>query len=136
MTSHIKTKHPIVVTNFTNEEGTRFAPPMLSSGVFAGMHTQDWAYDRTDAAGLKFGNELERIGWKGEEAVGTRKMHAFFELHIEQGPILEAEGKMIGVVTHGQGLSGPKLQSQARESHTGSTPMPMRKMRALVWHEF
>ena len=123
----IKTKHPIVVTNWTNEEGTRFAPPMLSSGVFAGMHTQDWAYDRTDAAGLKFGDELKRIGWKGEEAVGSREMHAFFELHIEQGPILEAEGKTIGVVTHGQGLSWTQVTISGKESHTGSTPMPMRK---------
>jgi N-carbamoyl-L-amino-acid hydrolase len=128
---NIKTKHPIVVTNWTNEEGTRFAPPMLSSGVFAGMHTQDWAYDRTDAAGLKFGNELERIGWKGEEVVGTREMHAFFELHIEQGPILEAEGKMIGVVTHGQGLSWTQVTISGKESHTGSTPMPMRKNAGL-----
>jgi N-carbamoyl-L-amino-acid hydrolase len=128
---NIKTKHPIVVTNWTNEEGTRFAPPMLSSGVFAGMHTQDWAYDRTDAAGLKFGNELERIGWKGEEAVGTREMHAFFELHIEQGPILESEGKMIGVVTHGQGLSWTQVTISGKESHTGSTPMPMRKNAGL-----
>ncbi|MGB0798802.1 MAG: M20/M25/M40 family metallo-hydrolase, partial [Planktomarina sp.] len=86
----IKTKHPVVVTNWTNEEGTRFAPPMLSSGVFAGMHTQDWAYDRTDADGLRFGDELARIGWRGDEPVGEREMHAFFELHIEQGPILEA----------------------------------------------
>ena len=128
---NIKTKHPIVVTNWTNEEGTRFAPPMLSSGVFAGVHTQDWAYDRTDAAGLKFGNELTRIGWKGEEAVGTREMHAFFELHIEQGPILEAEGKIIGVVTHGQGLSWTQVTISGRESHTGSTPMPMRKNAGL-----
>ncbi len=100
----IKTKHPIVVVNWTNEEGTRFAPAMLASGVFAGKHTQDWAYARTDAKGKKFGDELERIGWKGDEKVGARKMHAMFELHIEQGPILEAEGKDIGVVTHGQGL--------------------------------
>lgn len=128
---NIKTKHPIVVTNWTNEEGTRFAPPMLSSGVFAGMHTQDWAYDRTDAAGLKFGDELKRIGWKGEEAVGSREMHAFFELHIEQGPILEAEGKTIGVVTHGQGLSWTQVTISGKESHTGSTPMPMRKNAGL-----
>jgi len=128
---NIKTKHPIVVTNWTNEEGTRFAPAMLASGVFAGMHTQDWAYDRTDAEGLKFGDELERIGWKGEEKVGDRKMHAFFELHIEQGPILEAEGKDIGVVTHGQGLSWTQVTVTGKESHTGSTPMPMRKNAGL-----
>ncbi|WP_029040587.1 Zn-dependent hydrolase [Cucumibacter marinus] len=123
----IKTKHPIVVTNWTNEEGTRFAPAMLASGVFAGKHDLQWAYDRTDAKGLKFGDELERIGWKGEEKVGDRKMHAFFELHIEQGPILEAEGKDIGVVTHGQGLRWIQCTVTGKESHTGSTPMPMRK---------
>ncbi len=127
----IKTKHPIVVTNWTNEEGTRFAPPMLASGVFGGMHDLDWAYDREDAEGLRFGDELARIGWKGEEAVGARKMHAFFELHIEQGPILEAEGKDIGVVTHGQGLSWTQVTVTGRESHTGSTPMPMRKNAGL-----
>ena len=122
----IKTKHPIVVTNWTNEEGTRFAPAMLASGVFAGMHTQDWAYDRTDAEGKKFGAELERIGWKGEEKVGDRKMHAFFELHIEQGPILEAENNQIGVVTHGQGLWWLQVTLTGKDAHTGSTPMNMR----------
>lgn len=127
----IKTKHPIVVTNWTNEEGTRFAPPMLSSGVFAGLHTQDWAYDREDAAGLKFGDELKRIDWVGEEEVGTRKMHAFFELHIEQGPILEAEGKDIGVVTHGQGLNWLQVTLTGKEQHTGSTPMAMRRNAGL-----
>ncbi|MCV6823928.1 MULTISPECIES: Zn-dependent hydrolase [Halocynthiibacter] len=123
----IKTKHPIVVTNWTNEEGTRFAPAMLASGVFAGMHTQEWAYDCEDAEGKKFGDELARIGWRGEEEVGARKMHAFFELHIEQGPILEAEGKDIGVVTHGQGLSWTEVTITGKDAHTGSTPMPMRR---------
>jgi len=127
----IKTKHPIVVTNFTNEEGTRYAPAMLSSGVFAGIHTQDWAYARTDADGKSFGSELDRIGWKGDEAVGARKMHAFFELHIEQGPILEAEGKDIGVVTHGQGLSWTQVTITGKDAHTGSTPMPMRRNAGL-----
>ncbi|SDW52298.1 N-carbamoyl-L-amino-acid hydrolase [Ruegeria halocynthiae] len=128
----IKTKHPIVATNWTNEEGTRYAPAMLSSGVFAGMHTQDWAYDREDAEGKKFGDELRRIGWCGEEEVGARKMHAFFELHIEQGPILEAEGKDIGVVTHGQGLSWTQVTVTGKDAHTGSTPMPMRKNAGLA----
>lgn len=128
----IKTKHPIVVTNWTNEEGTRFAPAMLSSGVFAGMHEQDWAYGRVDAEGKTFGDELERIGWKGEEKVGDRKMHAFFELHIEQGPILEAEEKDIGVVTHGQGLSWTQVTITGKDAHTGSTPMPMRKNAGLA----
>ena len=123
---NIKTKHPIVVVNFTNEEGTRFAPPMVASGVFAGVHTLEWAYDRTDADGCKLGDELKRIGYVGDEPVGERKMHAFFELHIEQGPILEAEGKDIGVVAHGQGLSWMQVTLTGKESHTGSTPMPMR----------
>lgn len=123
----IKTKHPIVVTNWTNEEGTRFAPAMLASGVFAGVHEQDWAYGLKDAEGKTFGDELQRIGWRGEEKVGERKMHAFFELHIEQGPILEIEGKDIGVVTHGQGLRWIECTVTGKESHTGSTPMPMRK---------
>lgn len=122
----VKTKHPIVVTNWTNEEGTRFAPAMLASGVFAGMHTEEWAYDREDADGLKFGDELKRIGWRGDEPVGERKMHAFFELHIEQGPILEAEGVEVGVVTHGQGLSWTQVTVTGKDAHTGSTPMPMR----------
>ncbi|MEM9432994.1 MAG: Zn-dependent hydrolase [Pseudomonadota bacterium] len=122
----IQTKHPIVVTNFTNEEGTRYAPAMLASGVFAGIHTQDWAYDRVDADGKSFGDELRRIGWRGEEETGARKMHAFFELHIEQGPILEAEGKEIGVVTHGQGLWWLEVTLTGKDAHTGSTPMDMR----------
>ncbi|WP_298932454.1 Zn-dependent hydrolase [uncultured Ruegeria sp.] len=128
----IKTKHPIIATNWTNEEGTRYAPAMLSSGVFAGMHTQDWAYDREDAEGKKFGDELNRIGWRGDEEVGARKMHAFFELHIEQGPILEAEEKDIGVVTHGQGLSWTQITITGKDAHTGSTPMPMRKNAGLA----
>ena len=127
----IKTKHPIVVVNFTNEEGTRFAPPMMASGVFAGVHELEWAYNKTDADGKKFGDEIKRIGWIGDEEVGERKMHAFFELHIEQGPILEAEGKDIGVVTHGQGLNWIQVTITGRESHTGSTPMPMRKNAGL-----
>ena len=122
----IRTKHPIEVVNWTNEEGTRFAPAMLASGVFAGVHEQDWAYARTDAKGKTFGDELERIGFRGPLPVGGRKLRAFFELHIEQGPILEKEGVDIGVVTHGQGLNWLQVTLTGREAHTGSTPMPMR----------
>ena len=123
---NIKTRHPIVVVNFTNEEGTRFAPAMVASGVFSGMHTLDWAYAREDADGKTLGDELKRVGYLGDEEVGARKMHAFFELHIEQGPILENENKDIGVVTHGQGLKWLEVTLIGKESHTGSTPMPMR----------
>ncbi|MCE6971013.1 Zn-dependent hydrolase [Cereibacter sphaeroides] len=122
----IRTKHPIVITNWTNEEGARFAPAMLASGVFAGVHTLDYAYARRDLEGKSFGEELSRIGWKGDEPVGARKMHAYYELHIEQGPILEAEGKTIGVVTHCQGLWWLEFTLTGREAHTGSTPMTMR----------
>ena len=122
----IKTKRPIEVVNWTNEEGTRFAPAMVASGVFAGVLDKEWAYARTDAEGKTLGDELERIGFLGPEEVGSRKLHAFFELHIEQGPILEKEGIDIGVVTHGQGLKWLQVTLTGRESHTGSTPMPMR----------
>ncbi|MCC6001773.1 MAG: Zn-dependent hydrolase [Pararhodobacter sp.] len=123
----VQTRRPIVVTNWTNEEGTRFAPAMLASGVFAGVLDQDWAYDRRDAKGLRLGDELARIGWKGTEKVGARQMHAFFELHIEQGPILEAEGKDVGIVTHGQGLRWIECTVIGKGQHTGSTPMYMRR---------
>jgi N-carbamoyl-L-amino-acid hydrolase len=122
----IKTKHPIVVTNWTNEEGARFAPAMVASGVFAGVHTLDYAYNRKDMDGKLFGDELKRIGWVGDEEVGARKMHAYFEYHIEQGPILEAENKQIGVVTHCQGLWWLEFTLTGKEAHTGSTPMTMR----------
>ncbi|MGB7269234.1 MAG: Zn-dependent hydrolase [Albidovulum sp.] len=122
----IKTRRSIVVANWTNEEGTRFAPAMLASGVFAGVHDKAWAYDREDADGNKFGDELERIGWMGSEVVGNRTIHAMFELHIEQGPILEAEGKDVGIVTHGQGLWWLQITLTGRDAHTGSTPMNMR----------
>ncbi|TPL95674.1 Zn-dependent hydrolase [Mesorhizobium sp. B2-3-12] len=127
----IKTKHPIVVTNWTNEEGSRFAPAMMASGVFAGVLDQADVYEHTDKNGKKFGEELERIGWKGTEKVGDRKIHAFFELHIEQGPILEDEDIDIGVVTHGQGLKWLQVTLTGREAHTGSTPMPKRRNAGL-----
>ncbi|WP_136618162.1 MULTISPECIES: Zn-dependent hydrolase [Mesorhizobium] len=127
----IKTKHPIVVTNWTNEEGARFAPAMMASGVFAGVLEQADVYGHVDKQGKKFGEELERIGWKGSEKVGDRKIHAFFELHIEQGPILEDEGIDIGVVTHGQGLKWLQVTLTGKEAHTGSTPMPKRRNAGL-----
>jgi N-carbamoyl-L-amino-acid hydrolase len=122
----ITTKHPITIVNWTNEEGARFAPAMLASGVFAGVHTLDYAYGRQDMEGKTFGDELKRIGWVGEEEVGARRMHAYFEYHIEQGPILEAENRQIGVVTHCQGLWWLEFTLTGKEAHTGSTPMNMR----------
>ena len=95
----IKTRHPIEVANWTNEEGSRYAPAMISSGVFAGVFTKEFAYSCLDAEGKPLGDELKRIGFQGEEPVGGRPVHAFFELHIEQGPILEDESIDVGVVT-------------------------------------
>jgi N-carbamoyl-L-amino-acid hydrolase len=123
----IKTKHPIEVVNWTNEEGSRYAPAMIASGVFAGVYTQDYAYGLKDAEGKELGKELERIGYVGKESVGKRPLKAFFELHIEQGPILEAEGVDIGVVTHGQGQRWFDVTLTGFESHAGSTPMPRRR---------
>ncbi len=123
----IKTKRPIEIANWTNEEGSRFAPAMVSSGVFAGVYTKDFAYACEDQEGKKLGEELARIGFKGDEPVGGRKIHAFFELHIEQGPILEAEDFDVGIVTHGQGQRWYEIDLTGFESHAGSTPMPRRK---------
>ena len=122
----IRTRRPIVVANWTNEEGTRFAPAMLASGVFAGIHDEDYANSREDAEGRTFGAELDRIGWRGDEEPGRRPIHAMFEYHIEQGPILEAEGKQVGIVTHGQGLWWLQVTLLGKDAHTGSTPMEMR----------
>ncbi len=124
---NIKTKYPIEIANWTNEEGSRFAPAMVSSGVFAGAYTKEFAYSREDSEGKTLGEELDRIGYKGSAPVGGKKIHAFFELHIEQGPILEAENIDIGVVTHGQGQFWYEITLTGFESHAGSTPMPRRK---------
>src|SRR5436190_1119121 len=122
-----QTNAPIMVVNWTNEEGSRFAPPMLCSGVYAGVFTPEYAYSREDRQGRRFGDELARIGYKGDAAPGSQKFQAMFELHIEQGPILEAEGKMIGVVTGVQGMRWYEVTVKGQEAHTGSTPMTIRK---------
>lgn len=122
----IETSAPIEVVNWTNEEGSRFAPAMLASGVFAGVFTREFADSREDRDGKKFGEELERIGYRGTETCGARKFSAHFEVHIEQGPILEAEGRTIGIVTGVQGMRWFEVTVTGRESHAGSTPMPLR----------
>ena len=122
----IRTKHPIEVVNWTNEEGCRFSPPMLSSGVFSGAYDLEWAYDRTDADGHRFGTEIGRIGWIGDEKVGAHPLKAYFELHIEQGPILEDAAISIGIVTNGQGIVWTRITLEGTESHAGSTPMDRR----------
>src|ERR1700728_1044835 len=124
---NIRTRRPIEVANWTNEEGSSYAPAMISSGVFAGVYTKELAYACKDGEGKALGDELERIGFKGEEPVGAHPVHAFFELHIEQGPILEDESIDVGVVTHGQGQRWYEIRLTGFESHAGSTPMPRRK---------
>jgi N-carbamoyl-L-amino-acid hydrolase len=122
-----ETNAPIEIVNWTNEEGSRFAPPMLASGVFAGVFTPAYAYARVDRDGKSFGEELKRIGYKGGEKAGAHKFSAMFELHIEQGPILEDEGRTIGVVQGVQGVRWSEVTITGQEAHTGATPMRLRK---------
>jgi N-carbamoyl-L-amino-acid hydrolase len=118
---------PIEVVNWTNEEGSRFAPAMTASGVFAGVFTREWAAAREDRAGVTFGQALEAIAYRGPEPCGAHKLSAFFELHIEQGPILEAEDKQVGVVTGVQGMRWYEATITGQDAHTGTTPMHLRK---------
>jgi N-carbamoyl-L-amino-acid hydrolase len=118
---------PVEAVNWTNEEGARFSPPMTASGVFAGVFSRDWAASRTDADGVAFGDALEAIGARGAERCGDHPLSAFFELHIEQGPILEAEGLDIGAVTGVQGMRWFEVTLTGQDAHTGATPMHLRK---------
>ena len=123
----VKTKHPIEIAMWTNEEGSRFAPSMTASGVFAGAFSLDFARAIKDFDGKSIGEELDRIGYSGDQPVGGRKIHAFFELHIEQGPILEEDGTDIGIVTAAQGQRWYEINITGQDSHAGSTPMDRRK---------
>jgi N-carbamoyl-L-amino-acid hydrolase len=118
---------PIEVVNWTNEEGSRFAPAMVASGVFAGAFTREWAWARQDRDGTTFGDALDGIGYRGAQRCGEHPLSAFFELHIEQGPILEAEEKQIGIVTGVQGMRWYEVTVTGESAHTGATPMRLRK---------
>lgn len=122
-----QTERPIDVVVWTNEEGSRFAPAMISSGVFSGSIKLDDALSQSDQEGLTIGGELERIGYAGKDEVGSREIHSYFEAHIEQGPILEAENKTIGIVTGAQGQRWYEIKLTGVESHAGPTPMDRRK---------
>ena len=122
-----ETYAPIEVVNWTNEEGSRFAPAMVASGVFARVFERDWALARQDRAGVSFGAALDEIGYRGTERCGEHPLSAFFELHIEQGPILEAEDKDIGVVTGVQAMRWYEATISGQDAHTGATPMHLRK---------
>ncbi|OUJ16862.1 Zn-dependent hydrolase [Acetobacter sp. DsW_063] len=121
-----ETRHPIELINWTNEEGSRFAPAMLSSGVFAGVFTEEEALAKTDRDGVRFEDALVGIGYRGAERCGDHPVAAYFELHIEQGPILEAERKTIGVVTGVQGMRWYEVTVIGRDGHAGATPMALR----------
>jgi len=125
--SGYETDAPIEVSVWTNEEGSRFAPAMVGSGVYAGVFDLAYGHGRADLDGTTMGEELRRIGYLGDEPAGGRSFGAFFEAHIEQGPILEAEGKTIGVVQGIQGIRWFEVTITGAESHAGTTPMNRRK---------
>lgn len=127
----IKTKRPIEVVNWTNEEGARFPPPMLASLVFSDPSLLAWVEDRRDKEGLRFVDELTRIGYRGEVPVGGRAIDSYFELHIEQGPKLDAVGLPLGIVTGGFAMQGMRISVRGETSHVGPTPMMLRR-NALV----
>ncbi len=122
----IQTRRAVETVIWTNEEGSRFAPAMVASGVFAGVFTLEYGLSRADVDGKTMGEELARIGYAGDRPMG-KPIHAAFELHIEQGPILETEDVTIGVVTHAQGQRWYEVVLTGQESHAGPTPMPRRR---------
>jgi len=122
-----ETNRPIEVVVWTNEEGSRFAPAMIASGVYAGVFDLDYGLSRKDMDGKTIGEELQRIGYAGDQACGGREVAAFFEAHIEQGPILEAENKTIGVVEGVQGIRWYEVNVIGQDAHAGPTPMERRK---------
>ena len=119
----IETERPIIVVDWTNEEGSRFAPAMLASGVWAGALKKDWAYDRTDINGKRFEDELVRIGYKGSVPCKNWPMHAYYEYHIEQGPMLEREQKTIGAPRGILCLHWYDIYLEGEANQVGPTPM-------------
>jgi N-carbamoyl-L-amino-acid hydrolase len=123
----ITTEHPIDVVVWTNEEGSRFAPAMIGSGVFSGAYPLEYGLSRADASGTTLAEALRSIGYDGAEAVGGIQVHAAYELHIEQGAILERAGHTIGVVTGGQGQRWYEVTLKGTDAHAGTTPMDLRR---------
>lgn len=123
---------PIVVGAFTNEEGVRFAPDMMGSLVYAGGLSIDEALSTVGADGTVLGNELSRIGYAGLHEPGFLKPHAYMELHIEQGPVLEREGIPVGAVENLQGISWQKVTIEGDANHAGTTPISMRRDAGLA----
>lgn len=122
----VVTERPIDLVMWTNEEGSRFAPAMIGSAVFSGASTLDYGLSRLSADGKTLGDELQRIGYAGTDDMDGYRIHAAFELHIEQGPILEKQGNTIGVVTVAQGQRWYEISLTGVASHAGTTPMDSR----------
>ncbi len=125
-TAGVVTKRPIEVGYFTNEEGARFNPDMMGSMVYVGAMAAEEAYDVVGIDGASVGDELRRIGYLGATPCPGPSPHAFVELHIEQGPVLEAEGIRFGAVTGVQGISWQELTISGQSNHAGTTPMSLR----------
>jgi N-carbamoyl-L-amino-acid hydrolase len=128
----IQTRRPIEVVNWTNEEGSRYAPPMMSSGVFVGAYEIDWAYGRLADDKTTFGDELERIGYKGATPAGQRDIDSYLELHIEQSDVLDREGKQVGIVNHGHVSHGMIVEYRGETAHAGPWPMERRRNALLA----
>jgi beta-ureidopropionase / N-carbamoyl-L-amino-acid hydrolase len=123
----VRTRRPLAVAFFTDEEGSRFAPDMLGSLVYVGGMPLEDALDIVGVDGAVLGDELERIGWAGDAAVPGPAPHAYVELHVEQGPVLEEQGITIGAVTGVQGISWQELTLTGQANHAGTTPMRLRR---------
>jgi N-carbamoyl-L-amino-acid hydrolase len=119
----IETQRPICMVDWTNEEGSRFAPAIVGSGVWVGKLERNWVYNRSDIHGRKFGEELERIGYKGKLPAKKWPVHAFYEYHIEQGPILERKGKSIGVPKGIFCIHWYDIYVEGSANQVGPTPM-------------
>jgi beta-ureidopropionase / N-carbamoyl-L-amino-acid hydrolase len=125
-THGIRTRHPVTLAIFTNEEGARFQPAMIASGVMAGKIALEDAYNTRDKDGIRLVDELERIGYLGSEPCVPRPFRAYLELHIEQGPFLEEEGLSVGVVDGIVAISWSRLTIHGVQDHAGPTPMRIR----------
>lgn len=124
--ARVELQRPLAVAFFTNEEGARFNPDMMGSLVYCGAMTAEEAYDVVGIDGATVGEELARIGYRGATPVPGPAPHAFVELHVEQGPVLEAEGVRFGAVTGVQGISWQELTVTGQSNHAGTTPMSLR----------
>lgn len=124
--ARIATDKPLEIVSWTNEEGARFAPAMLGSAVFTGALPLDDALAKRDADGIALGDALDACGYRGTRAIGGA-IDAYFEAHIEQGPVLEANGTTIGIVTGGQAIRWLDVTVTGVAAHAGTTPMPYRK---------